>query len=786
MILASFGPISYLLFGVSLAYSHHDASDLVARAVTSPAPVVVSPSQVWDGDDGSWSTFTFRVGTPAQNVRLLPSTASQQTLVILTLGCPPGFPPSCATSRGWLYDNGTSSTWVEKGDYRLLVGQNPHPADGGTFGFDTIGIGAQGTGGPTLDHQLLGGIATNTFYVGIFGLNPRATNYSGFNEPVPSYITSLKRNGSIPSISFGYTAGAPYQLKGVTGSLTLGGYDASLFTQNNLTFTFAPNVARDVVVGVQSITTIDASQNKTSLLSSGILAFVDSTDPYLYLPLEVCQKFENTFGLTWDNRSQLYLVNDSLHTALLARNPNFTFTLGNSAKGGQTIDITLPYASFDLQMSYPLNNSRFFPVKRAINDTQITLGRAFLQEAYLIVDWERFNFSISQCVFQASNPQRIVSIPPVDSANPPSPGSSLSTGAKVAIAVSVVFFSLGLLALVFAILFVRRKRRHNAALASAAAEAAQRSFEVKPQVAPESEEFRKAELDADAVGVPHEYGISKRLHIDLSSGADSMSISKHPSLNNFDVITPASELASPPIPMYELAAEEMSRPELTDTSEGPRYETAKARWKKKRAELGSHKEDLKGEDLTPGEGAVEMCSLQQPGEYPWTTSSTEASDAKDDTAALLKKPLSGEEPMITPMAGTFDPTDISTSSNVLQSQDPLITPPAKAFERKHISEISNAQPLTEYPWKTSGAESPSPVISPLSVENAAAKPNNQQHDQAASRLPTVESPTSVISPMSKDGSATISSIEQRRRPPMQTSAARAPEDGGPEVSTKGS
>lgn len=163
----------------------------------------------------------------------------------------------------------------------------------------------------------------------------------------------------------------------------MGGYDRSRFIPNSLSFSFAPDISRDLVVGLQAITSTDGDGRNTSLLPSGILTFVDSTIPYIYLPAEACSAFEEEFGLTWDSRSELYLVNDSLHDSLVARKLSFTFQLGNSPSGGPTVAITLPYDSFALTAGQPLvtDTQRYFPLKRATNDTQYTLGRTFLQEA---------------------------------------------------------------------------------------------------------------------------------------------------------------------------------------------------------------------------------------------------------------------------------------------------------------------------------------------------------------------------------------------------------------------
>lgn len=54
---------------------------LVARKASSPTPFSWAPSGSFDGNDGSWSTFIIRVGTPPQTFRVLPSTVGLETWV---------------------------------------------------------------------------------------------------------------------------------------------------------------------------------------------------------------------------------------------------------------------------------------------------------------------------------------------------------------------------------------------------------------------------------------------------------------------------------------------------------------------------------------------------------------------------------------------------------------------------------------------------------------------------------------------------------------------------------
>lgn len=169
----------------------------------------------------------------------------------------------------------------------------------------------------------------------------------------------------------------------------------------------------------------------------------------------VCQAFESTFGLVYNETYNLYLVNNSIHEKLLALNPSVTLFLGNTPSGGQVINITLPYAAFDVMAAYPLvdNTALFFHLQRTMNDIQYTLGSTFLQEACIIVDYERSNFSIRQCYWDEDAIQYIIAILPVNitstgSSGPATttnassnPNDGLSSGAKACIAVGPSCFS---------------------------------------------------------------------------------------------------------------------------------------------------------------------------------------------------------------------------------------------------------------------------------------------------------------------------------------------------------
>ncbi|TKA81840.1 hypothetical protein B0A49_01070 [Cryomyces minteri] len=437
-----------------------------------PSPFVFSPSQFWDGNDGSWSTFMIRVGTPEQDFRVLISTAGQETWVPLPEGCTSSDPGNCEYLRGsepFQGNKGTgflvnrSSTWQSIGLFDLALENTMNYSGNGLYGFDTVGLEVQNSGGLTQTHQVVAGIATKDFYLGMFGVGPKPSNFSSFNDPQPSYMKNLKDRGLIPSLSFGYTAGAPYRISKVLGSLTLGGYDQSRFVSNNKTFPFSADDSRPLSVGVQNILAINTLNGVVSPLKNGIISAIDSTIPHVWLPWDVCDQFERAFGLTYDASTDFYLVNDSIHAKLQQLNPSITFKLGSSAYNGDTINIVLPYAAFDLQATYPyVNATNYFPIRRAANASQYTIGRTFLQEAYIIADYERSNFTVAQATFP--NPMPAENIVAINSPNSTLVSENnvqhgLGGGAIAGIVIGVLI----LLLILLSGIFVYRRRRTRAA-----------------------------------------------------------------------------------------------------------------------------------------------------------------------------------------------------------------------------------------------------------------------------------------------------------------------------------
>lgn len=112
-----------------------------------------------------------------------------------------------------------------------------------------------------------------------------------------------------------------------------------------------------------------------------------------------------------------------------------TFTLSSGSPSfPNAINITLPYTAFDLTLKQPNSlgdtSSIYFPLRRAVNDSQYVLGRTFLQEAYIISDFDRGIFSVFPALFPDNSvKENIVTILPPSETSEKS-GTSPLTGAS--------------------------------------------------------------------------------------------------------------------------------------------------------------------------------------------------------------------------------------------------------------------------------------------------------------------------------------------------------------------
>ncbi|OXV05827.1 hypothetical protein Egran_06405 [Elaphomyces granulatus] len=400
-----------------------------------------------------FSSVNIRVGTPPQWVSVFPSTTGEETWVIGSDGCDDSF--ACLNKRGGLFLVNESSSWQDVGDYD--IGFDPQFGDAGSgyYGLDNIALDQYST----YPDQIVAVINTTKCWLGTIGLGIEPSNFTDSSQL--TFLSTLATNRSvIPSFSYGYTAGAYYRLKGVPASLTLGGIDQTRFTPNNVTFQLSPDKRPMVSLNSISVSANPGSSvnpapsfsSPTTLLQStsdGLFS-IDSSTPFLWLPKTACNSFSQMLNLTYNNTLQVYTYSStSVRTQLLNWNVTFKFTVTDLPDSQISTDIYIPLSAFDQTLTIPFPNYKsqdtgdaffYFALRQAANATQYTLGRSFLQEAYLAVDYERGNFSVSQAKFAAdalTNTNIIAINPPENSNLTSSPGtqSFLSTRVKVGIGV---------------------------------------------------------------------------------------------------------------------------------------------------------------------------------------------------------------------------------------------------------------------------------------------------------------------------------------------------------------
>jgi hypothetical protein len=103
-----------------------------------------------------------------------------------------------------------SSTWSNIGIFQVAAREELGYNASGLYGLDNLGLMIANSGGPTLKSQVIGAVTNPRLWVGRLGMDVKPSNFSGFENPQRSLIQTLKDEKYIPSLSYGYTAGAYY------------------------------------------------------------------------------------------------------------------------------------------------------------------------------------------------------------------------------------------------------------------------------------------------------------------------------------------------------------------------------------------------------------------------------------------------------------------------------------------------------------------------------------------------------------------------------------------------
>ena len=375
-----------------------------------PLPVRVSPSNKHYGPDGPWQAVTVKLGDPEQAVDLYPG-GIFESQILTTDVCANGSLQPCGS--GGLYDPSASSTL---NDQSIEVKLDADWTSGA--------MSQPGKAQPVLErlkfddrNHMVANLSMNlisklqTIYpdgsgypiqVGQLSLGAPQDNqtFGSINASlIPNYLQDEKL---IPSSSYGLHIGSA--ALNLPLSLWLGGYDSSralgpissqplpatdLFTIDLL----------DIGIGVDHGASPFTYTERQGILAEGNASISTSVPvtmnpgaPYMYLPNSTCEAIAKDLPLTYNAKYGLYLWNtQDPEYVKIVKSPTYLSLTFRAASDNLTINV--PFQLLNLTLDAPLATqpTPYFPCQPPNNSTEYSLGRAFLQAAFIGVNWDQGN-----------------------------------------------------------------------------------------------------------------------------------------------------------------------------------------------------------------------------------------------------------------------------------------------------------------------------------------------------------------------------------------------------------
>ena len=314
-----------------------------------------------------------------------------------------------------------------------------------------------------------------TQLVGSLGLG---TNTRSFNaeEEYRSYLTALYEEGIIPSRSFGYTAGNYWREKRTVIDVVLGGANRGRYYDSEmgswpLDIDHQPSGALE---GVRMEATGNAPWGTGAhpVLAESTPVRIDSDTPWIWLPSAACEELALRLNLTYDKPRNIYTYpSPAAAEKLEALNLSFMFTIAKETGSNETVTVKLPFASMEkLRLKWPFtkldgDEERYFPLKKTEGGMTAVLGRVFLQDTYLVVNYDLDEWSVHQARFPVGPDQLVPMLRVADTPTDADKGEGLGKGVVAGIVVAVIA-ALLLCATGAWFLFARRKREESSRIVS--------------------------------------------------------------------------------------------------------------------------------------------------------------------------------------------------------------------------------------------------------------------------------------------------------------------------------
>ncbi|RYP67249.1 hypothetical protein DL771_007338 [Monosporascus sp. 5C6A] len=234
---------------------------------------------------------------------------------------------------------------------------------------------------------------------------------------IPGYLWS---QGTTASNSFGMHIGSVDPP--IDGSLYFGGYDQNRVIGDIITETddYTKEIAlKDITINVlegaspwnfSSMGGILA-QGNDSISSVGIQVSVDGCSPYLSLPRSTCDALASHLPVDYNEALGLYIwdTSDTRYTLIVgsASALQFTFLSGSNT---QNVTISVPFLHLNLTLDAPLVEEPQQYLPCFTGSDRYTLGRAFLQDAFVGANWGAKTWWLAQAPGPSVPSSRVVEL----------------------------------------------------------------------------------------------------------------------------------------------------------------------------------------------------------------------------------------------------------------------------------------------------------------------------------------------------------------------------------------
>ncbi|MCJ1427016.1 hypothetical protein MMC29_004919 [Sticta canariensis] len=386
-----------------------------------PSPILLTPSSTHYGPDGPWQAVTVWLGSQPTAIDLYPDGGTTSTILS---------PQACNAispgpwGSGGVFDTSLSTTiddqsiqWVDfdsKISNRTLAwgrGALKYRGDGKLVMDRLAGDHGLEWTVQNLGSNLINNISMiypdgSKYPLQVGGLALGSPKDRSWTTDGPSIYASvltgsLKAQDKISSSSYGLHIGSASL--GTKLSLRIGGNDRSRTIEpvsvqplNDL----SPDVdLLDIGIGVDhgaspfSFTSRNYTlTSEDSSVPSWFPVTMNPSAPYLALPNSTCAAIAKDLPVTYQKKYGLYFWNvDDVQYQRIVTSPSYlSFTFRASGPSIKSLLIKVQFSLLNLTLEAPLIGTPtfYFPCQPPQDSSTYSLGRAFLQAAFIGVDWD--------------------------------------------------------------------------------------------------------------------------------------------------------------------------------------------------------------------------------------------------------------------------------------------------------------------------------------------------------------------------------------------------------------